>query len=211
MRKLIPFGILLFILPESIPFFVVFVPGLIPSTCIKHSQLEKQREKLDKQRQIMSSNVLRSAQVVKGISPNDFLSVPRFSKINSHYGYDFTLDKIDRRHLSAYCRFMGLSSLGTSGMLRNRLAQYFTYISKDDELLSMEGIDTLTLHELQHANEERGMRSLAKDEDALRSSLKYWLATKSIEPEVPTGLLVFSRMFLLNANYGANKNASLQN
>ncbi|KAI8070776.1 LETM1-like protein-domain-containing protein [Gongronella butleri] len=204
--------------PPLIPSLMVFglIPstylfGLTPSTCIKHAQLEKQRDKLDKQRQIMSSNIVHSELAGKGISPNDFLSVPRFSKFNSHYGHHFTLDKLDRDHLWAYCRFMGLSSWGTRGMLRSRLAYHFDYIKKDDQLLSLEGIDTLTLHELQQANEERGMRSLAKDEDALRSSLKNWLATRSIKPELPTGLLVFSRMFLLNANYDANKFVSLQN
>ncbi|ORX49449.1 LETM1-like protein [Hesseltinella vesiculosa] len=201
MRKLIPFGVLVVILPESIPFFVVFMPGLIPSTCIKDSQLEKQRIKLDKKRQEMSATIIRSSQVVKGISLDDFTSLPRFKKITQHYGLDFTLDKIDRRHLAGYCRFMGLNGLGTRGMLRSRLDRHFHYLTEDDQLLEAHDIDEMTSTELQQANEERGMRSLEKDDESLRSSLRYWLAVRKLEPNVPSGLLVCSRMFLLNANF----------
>lgn len=37
-RKLFPFLTILFILPESIPFLLIFAPGLVPSTCILPSQ-----------------------------------------------------------------------------------------------------------------------------------------------------------------------------
>ncbi|KAI8096710.1 LETM1-like protein-domain-containing protein [Halteromyces radiatus] len=201
MRKLIPFSIIFLILPESIPLFVMFAPGVVPSTCIKDSQIYKQREKLDKLRQTMSANVLRSAQYVKSISAEDFLSLTKFTKIAKHYDFDFDLDQIDRIHLASYCRFMGLNGWGTRGMLRKRLDRHFDYLKQDDKLISQEGVDSLTLRELQQAIEERGMRSLDLDQHHLRQGLKYWIATHSVEPPIARGLLVFSRMFLLNANY----------
>jgi len=60
------------------------------------------------------------------------------------------------------------------------------------------------LAELSHAVEERGMKSVNEDEENLRRGLKYWLSlTQPANPQdrIGSGLLVFSRMFLLNANY----------
>ncbi|CAO3694135.1 unnamed protein product [Rhizopus microsporus] len=203
--KLIPFGIIFCILPESIPLLVIYVPAMIPSTCLKDSQIQKQREKLDKVRQKMTMNVLKSAEQVQGIAPEDFLSLPKFQRIAKHYAYDFDLSRIDRRHLSAYCRFMGLNDYGTQGMLKKRLAKYMDYIEKDDKLLAKEGVDNLDIKELSTAVEERGMRSLNEPEEQMRRALKYWLAVtqnqQSGQIAIPPGLLVFSRMFLLNAKY----------
>ncbi|KAI9272563.1 LETM1-like protein [Sporodiniella umbellata] len=182
MLKLIPFGLVFCILPES----------------------QKQREKIDKARQKMTMNVLKSAEQVQGISPDDFLSLSKFQRIAKHYGYDFELSRIDRRHLSSYCRFMGLSDYGTQYILKNRLAKHMDYLKKDDELLLKEGLDNLNNQELSHAMEERGMRSLKEPDEQMKRALKYWLATSQANPtsqNIPSGLLVFSRMFLLNAKF----------
>ncbi|CEI88523.1 hypothetical protein RMCBS344292_02910 [Rhizopus microsporus] len=188
--KLIPFGIIFCILPESIPLLVIYVPAMIPSTCLKDSQIVL--------RQKMTMNVLKSAEQVQGIAPEDFLSLPKFQRIAKHYAYDFDLSRIDRRHLSAYCRFMGLNDYGTQGMLKKRLAKYMDYIEKDDKLLAKEGVDNLDIKELSTAVEERGMRSLNEPEEQMRRALKYWLAVtqnqQSGQIAIPPGLLVFSRI-----------------
>jgi hypothetical protein len=64
------------------------------------------------------------------------------------------------------------------------------------------GVDKLTLSELSQAIEERGMRSTDVEEEQMKKALKYWvdLNTNSEQP-IPPGLMVFSRMFLLNAKY----------
>jgi hypothetical protein len=69
--------------------------------------------------------------------------------------------------------------------------------------LIREGIDNLDTKELSFAIEERGMRSLNETEDQMRRALKYWLATSEANETstIPSGLLVFSRMFLLNAKF----------
>lgn len=62
--------------------------------------------------------------------------------------------------------------------------------------------------ELSHAVEERGMKSVDEAEDNMRRGLKYWLSlTQPANPQdkIKSGLLVFSRMFLLNANYQGGK------
>lgn len=71
-------------------------------------------------------------------------------------------------------------------------------------LLKENIVDKLDLKDLSQAVEERGMRSIDLDQDNMRRGLKYWLSlTQPPNPEnkIPVGLLVFSRMFLLNANY----------
>ncbi|KAG1130082.1 hypothetical protein G6F42_004490 [Rhizopus arrhizus] len=194
MIKLIPFGFVFCILPESIPLIVIYLPGMVPSTCLKDSQIQKQRQKLDTIRQKMTMNVLKSAEQVQGITSEDFLSLSKFQRIAKHYGYDFELSRIDRRHLSAYCRFMGLNDYGTQGILKRRLDKHMNYIKEDDKFLIREGIDNLDTKELSFAIEERGMRSLNETEDQMRRALKYWLATSEANETstIPSGLLVFT-------------------
>ncbi|KAL9547297.1 hypothetical protein MBANPS3_006227 [Mucor bainieri] len=205
MLKLIPFGFVFMILPESIPLLVMYVPGMVPGTCLKDSQIQKQRVKLNELRQKMTRNVLESAQYVQGIAPKDFLSLTKFQKLEKHYGYDFDLSRIDRRHLRSYCRYMGINDYGTRSILQKRLTKYMEYLDQDDKLIVKEDlVDRFTLAELSHAVEERGMKSVNEDEENLRRGLKYWLSlTQPANPQdrIGSGLLVFSRMFLLNANY----------
>ncbi|KAI8138263.1 LETM1-like protein [Fennellomyces sp. T-0311] len=207
MIKLAPFGLIFLVLPESIPLFVMFAPGIIPSTCVTESQVcchllqLKQRQKLDETRQRMSTNVIRSSTHVGRITPEDFLSLRKFLKISKSYEYDFELSQIHRANLAAYCRFMGLKDWGMKGMLEKRLNKHLDYLLEDDKLISQEGVDSLSVAELQNAAEERGMRSLDVSEEQLRRSLDYWITVHLNEQHIPRGLLIFSRMFLLNANY----------
>ncbi|KAI8882739.1 hypothetical protein K501DRAFT_185975 [Backusella circina FSU 941] len=202
MLKLIPFGLVFLILPESIPLWVIYVPSMIPSTCIKETQLLKQRAKLEKVRQRMNMNTLKSAEQIDGVKPSDFLSIVKFHKIAKSYGYDFELNQIDRRHLSSYCEFMGLNDWGTQGILQRRLDKHMKYITQDDMLLKDHGVDNLSRTELSHAIEERGMRSIDVEEEQMKKALKYWVdLNTNTEQVIPPGLMVFSRMFLLNAKY----------
>ncbi|KAH8553202.1 LETM1-like protein [Umbelopsis sp. PMI_123] len=202
MIKLIPFAAIFLILAESIPLIVMFAPGLVPSTCVTPSQMKKQREKMYNKRLQMSTNVVQSTSRVEGISVSDFLNHANVCRLAKRYEMDFDLANIDRKHLSAYCRFMGLSTYGTHGMLRKRLDKYMDYIVQDDKYIAEEGVDQLDIPELEQAAEERGMRSVDVSPDQLRKSIQYWI-TLSLkqDPIIPRGLLVFSRLFLLNATY----------
>ncbi|CAM0139872.1 hypothetical protein VKS41_007216 [Umbelopsis sp. WA50703] len=202
MIKLIPFAAIFLILAESIPLFVMFAPGLVPSTCVTPGQMQKQREKLYKKRLEMSKNVVQSGSKVEGISVNDFLSHANVCRLAKRYEMDFQLSNIDRKHLSAYCRFMGLGSWGTHGMLRKRLDKHLDYIVQDDKYIAEEGVEQLEINELEQAAEERGMRSIDVPPEQLRKSIQYWInLSLKQDPVIPRGLLVFSRIYLLNANY----------
>ncbi|ORZ01213.1 LETM1-like protein-domain-containing protein [Syncephalastrum racemosum] len=205
MIKLIPFGIIFCILPESIPLWVIFVPGIIPSTCVTPAQIvchPKQRKKLDAARQIRSASVIRQSKDIPGISAEDFLSRKSFIRIAKHYNEDFDLNRINRQNLLAMCRFMGLPGWGTRGMMQKRLDKHIEYLTEDDKVrIKSCGVNTLSLADLQQAAEERGMRSIDVSEDQLRKSLDYWISLQLSEQPISPGLLVFSRQFVLNSTY----------
>lgn len=94
-------------------------------------------------------------------------------------------------------------------MLTKRLDKHMTYLKQDDMLLQRDGIDSLTFSELQLANEERGMRSLEVGKEHLEKSLAYWLKLSlSKDANVPPGLMVFSRMFLLYSSFKSSPSPS---
>lgn len=62
--------------------------------------------------------------------------------------------------------------------------------------IKQEGVDSLTIPELQAANRERGMRALGVSEERLRSQLQQWLDLH-LDKNVPASLLLFSRALYL--------------
>ncbi|KAL1917504.1 uncharacterized protein VTP21DRAFT_3897 [Calcarisporiella thermophila] len=201
-RKLIPFAILLAILPEAIP-FVAVIPGALPSTCVTPEQLVKQRQKMHAKRLVMTENLLKSVQKLGGFGKEDFGSVENVVRLARRYPLDFELRNLDRKRLSAFCKFLGLNSYGTHSMLKTRLERHFDYLHKDDQLIKREGIQSLSLPALELANEERGMRSVEVGEEHLRRALDFWISLhlRDQEPLIPPGLLILSRIVMLEANY----------
>jgi len=70
------------------------------------------------------------------------------------------------------------------------------------QYIADEGVDELDIAELEQVADERGMRSVDVPPEQLRKSIQYWVGLSlKQDPVIPRGLLVFSRMFLLNATY----------
>lgn len=63
-------------------------------------------------------------------------------------------------------------------------------------MIQKEGIDTLTLNELQQACRVRGMRAYGLSMDRLKYQLSQWLEL-SLHKKVPPSLLLLSRAFML--------------
>lgn len=59
-----------------------------------------------------------------------------------------------------------------------------------------DGVDSLTVSELQQANRARGMRALGVDEQRLKMQLEQWLELH-LNKKVPTSLLLLSRALYL--------------
>ncbi|KAF9355847.1 hypothetical protein BGX34_010232 [Mortierella sp. NVP85] len=207
LKRLIPFGLVFVLATEYIPLIIIFAPQLIPSTCVAPSQLEGRRRKMHEKRSAMTEKLIRLNR--REITKEGVANYNSFITIAKTYGEAFDYKVIDRDHLGSFCRFMGLSGFGPKFMLRKRLDKHMTYLKQDDVLIQRDGIDSLTFSELQLANEERGMRSLDVSKEHLEKSLAYWLKLSlSKDAEVPPGLMVFSRMFLLHSTFKPSSSSS---
>ncbi|CAG8456907.1 1646_t:CDS:2 [Paraglomus brasilianum] len=199
MKRLLPFGLILFIIPEAIPFAIFFAPGLIPSTCILPAQLEKRRRKIHETRQAICDKLLATSDA---IARKDFQDISSVIRLSRQIGDKLYLAKFPKQLLVDLCRFMGLSRFGTKNMLKRRLENRLDYLFGDDMLIAKEGIKTLTLDELKQASEERGIKSVDIPDNQLRLALQHWIALHLHQnPEIQDELLLFSRTFLYNAKY----------
>lgn len=72
--------------------------------------------------------------------------IMRFSKM---FEDTLTLDNLSRSQLAALCRMLGLNSYGTSNILRFQLRVRLRQLRADDHLITQEGVDSLTVAELQ--------------------------------------------------------------
>ncbi|KAF9925850.1 hypothetical protein FBU30_004438 [Linnemannia zychae] len=200
LKRMVPFVLAFILAAEYIPLIIIFAPQLIPSTCVTPTQLEGLRKKTHEKRSAMTEKLIRLNR--REITKESLANYNSFITISKKYGEGFDYNMIDRDHLAAFCRFMGLSGFGPKFMLTKRLNKHMIYIKQDDELLQRDGIDSLTFAELQLANEERGMRSLDVSKEHLEKSLAYWLKLSlSKDANVPPALMVFSRMFLLHSTF----------
>ena len=72
---------------------------------------------------------------------------------------DLTLDNLSRPQLVGMTKYMGLSAFGTDMMLRYQIRHRMRQIKRDDRAISFEGVDTLSVPELQMACASRGLRT----------------------------------------------------
>ena len=63
-------------------------------------------------------------------------------------------------------------------------------------MIRKEGIDSLTIPELQQANRNRGMRAFGMSEERLRAQLEQWLVLH-LQEKIPSSLLLLSRTIYL--------------
>lgn len=117
----------------------------------------------------------------------------RFSKL---FEDEITLDSLSRPQLSALCRVLEITPIGTNNLLRFQLRMKLRSLAADDKVIQKEGIDSLSISELQSACRARGMRALGVSEIRLKSQLLQWLDL-SLNEKVPPSLLLLSRALFL--------------
>lgn len=110
------------------------------------------------------------------------------------FGDDLTLDNLTRPQLVSMCRYMGINAFGTDNFLRYQIRSRMAQIKADDRMISAEGVDSLTVPELQAACASRGIRTLGSSPARLRSELDQWLDLH-LKDQVPSTLLILSRAF----------------
>ena len=108
---------------------------------------------------------------------------------------DLTLDNLSRPQLVGMCRYMNLNTFGTDMMLRYQIRHRMRQIKRDDRAISFEGVDTLSVPELQMACASRGLRTHGVSPGRLRDDLQMWLDLR-LKYGVPSTLLVLSNAFM---------------
>ncbi|XP_019408462.1 PREDICTED: LETM1 and EF-hand domain-containing protein 1, mitochondrial isoform X1 [Crocodylus porosus] len=216
--RLVPFLVFLvvpfmeFLLPVALKLFPNMLPSTFETKSKKEERLKKElRVKLELAKFLQDTieEMALKNKAAKGNVTKDFSAffqkiretgerpsneeILRFSKL---FEDELTLDNLTRPQLVALCKLLELQSIGTNNFLRFQLTMKLRTIKADDKLIAEEGVDILTVKELQAACRARGMRALGVTEDRLREQLKQWLDLH-LNQEIPTSLLILSRAMYL--------------
>ena len=212
--RLVPFSVFIIVpfMELLLPVALKLFPGMLPSTFTTTSQREDKLKKavvakleytrflqktLDEIGPRGSGRSSKSArdfvafyqEVKQGASHLDNDKIMKFAKV---FEDDITLDNMDRNQLSAICRLLNLTPIGTSNFLRLQIELRLRHLKADDRLIQREGMDRLSHVELQNANQERGMPAFGLSEGRLKAQLGEWIAL-SLNYKVPPSLLLLSR------------------
>ncbi|KND88349.1 LETM1 domain-containing protein mdm28, mitochondrial [Tolypocladium ophioglossoides CBS 100239] len=114
---------------------------------------------------------------------------------------DLTLDNLSRPQLVSMCRYMNLNTFGTDMMLRYQIRHRMRQIKRDDKAISFEGVDSLTVLELQMACAARGIRTHSVSPARMRTDLQTWLDLR-LREGVPSTLLVLSNAYMYGQGSG---------
>ncbi|KAJ2834770.1 LETM1 domain-containing protein ylh47 [Coemansia furcata] len=121
------------------------------------------------------------------VSTNDLVRVAHI------FEDELTLDNLSRPQLVSICRFMGVNAFGTDNYLRYQITNRMRYIRADDKVINGEGIDSLSVPELQSACQSRGVRIIGVSPARMREELTQWIELH-LEHNIPSTLLILSRI-----------------
>jgi LETM1 and EF-hand domain-containing protein 1 len=117
---------------------------------------------------------------------------------------DLTLDNLSRPQLVSICRYMNIPSFGTDNILRYQVRVRMRQIKRDDRAIAYEGVESLSVPELQTACASRGLRTYGVSPGRLRDDLAAWLDLR-LKHGVPSTLLVLANAFV----YAQGKEAEM--
>ncbi|KAF2482353.1 LETM1-like protein-domain-containing protein [Neohortaea acidophila] len=214
--RLVPFSVFL-IVPFAellLPVALKLFPNLLPSTYEGAKSKEAKATRLRMNRKEVS-NFLRSTLRESGIPISaanaqkeeftEFFRKVRATgesptksdvvKVCKLFKDDLTLDNLSRPQLVGICTYMNLSTFGTDTMLRYQVRHRMRQIKRDDKAIAFEGVDSLSVPELQTACASRGLRTHGMSPGRLRDDLQLWLDLR-LKYGVPSTLLVLSNAFM---------------
>lgn len=214
--RLIPFSVFI-IVPAGelfLPFALKLFPNLLPSTYEGEKTKEAKNLKLRETRKNVS-DFLRTTLQEGGLpiskatrqreefteffrkirTTGEAPSREELIRVCKIFKDDLTLDNLSRPQLVGMCRYMNLSSFGTDAMLRYNIRYRMRQIKRDDRAISYEGVDSLSVPELQMASASRGIRSHGVSPARLREDLSTWLELR-LKHGVASTLLVLSNAFM---------------
>ncbi len=214
--RLVPFSVFL-IVPFAellLPVALKLFPNLLPSTYEGQSSKDKKTTTLRATRKEVSSFLsdtlketglpLSTATAQRDEFASFFRKVRATGETPSAedvimvckiFKDDVTLDNLSRPQLVGMCRYMNLNTFGTDAMLRYQIRHRMRQIKRDDRAISFEGVDSLSVPELQTACASRGVRTHGVSPAHLRDDLQAWLDLR-LKDGVPSTLLVLSNAFM---------------
>ncbi|KAL2800954.1 LETM1-like protein-domain-containing protein [Aspergillus keveii] len=214
--RLIPFSMFI-IIPFAellLPIALKLFPNLLPSTYEGQSAREKKALGLSSTRKEVSAflkNTLKesglpvTAATVKNEEFAEFFKKIRTTgetpstedviKVCKIFKDDLTLDNLSRPQLVGICKYMNLNTFGTDAMLRYNIRHRMRQIKRDDRAIFYEGVESLSVPELQMACASRGVRTHGVSPARLREDLTQWLDLR-LKQGVPSTLLVLSNAYV---------------
>ncbi|KAF1796755.1 LETM1-like protein-domain-containing protein [Mucor lusitanicus] len=215
LMRLVPFAFFLIVpfMELLLPVALKIFPNMLPSTYESKSQEEKKKMALLKVRLEMAK-FLQETISESGFPGSDHEKAAQefadfFRKIRmtgeqastedllnvaKRFEDELTLDNLSRPQLVSMCRYMNINAFGTDNFLRFQIRNRMRQIKADDKVIQNEGIESLTIQELQNACASRGIRSVGTSPGRLRDELAQWLELH-IDHHVPGTLLILSRAF----------------
>ncbi|RDW86654.1 MRS7 family protein [Aspergillus mulundensis] len=214
--RLIPFSMFV-IIPFAellLPIALKLFPNLLPSTYEGKSAREKKALSLSSTRKEVSTflkNTLKesglpvTAASVKNEEFAEFFKKIRTTgetpsaedviKVCKIFKDDLTLDNLSRPQLVGICKYMNLNTFGTDAMLRYNIRHRMRQIKRDDRAIFYEGVESLSVPELQMACASRGIRTHGVSPARLREDIGQWLDLR-LKQGVPSTLLVLSNAYV---------------
>jgi LETM1 and EF-hand domain-containing protein 1, mitochondrial len=217
--RLVPFSVFVIVpfMELTLPIFLKLFPNMLPST---FDDKMKQAEALRKQLQLkvemarfLKETVMEmqpSSEKVEGdfgeffrkLRDGEMVHPSELVKYAKFFEDEITLDGLERSQLMAMCKILGMKPFGPDAFLRYQLKSRLDQLKKDDIQIRDEGIDNLTLEELQQACHARGMPGYnSKNSYLLKRRMEGWLEL-SLDRNLPVALLLLSRAFQLTARAG---------
>ena len=216
LARLVPFSVFV-IVPFAellLPVALKLFPNLLPSTYEGQTSKDKKANHLRTTRKEVS-NFLRDTLKETGLPvsainaqkeefTNFFRKVRATGesptqadvvKVCKIFKDDLTLDNLSRPQLVGMTRYMNLNAFGTDMLLRYSIRHRMRQIKRDDRAISDEGVDSLSVPELQMACASRGLRTHGMSPGRLRDDLQMWLDLR-LKYGVPSTLLVMSNAFM---------------
>ena len=211
MFVLIPFAELL--LPIAIKIF----PNLLPSTyeskvdkdkklaLLRNTRYKVAQVLTDSKQMVSLTSNLTDEQIVDfkdfmtklHSSKSDEITRKQLLRVATIFKDDLILDNVSRGTLVAIAKYINLRPYGTDQILRYRIRHKMLKIKEDDRLIDEEGVENLSLIELQQACASRGIHMYNTTPGQMRQYLYEWLDMR-LREKIPSTL-----MLLVNAyTYG---------
>ena len=124
---------------------------------------------------------------------------------SSLFDDEFTMENLKHEQLAAIAGLLGIKVFGSDWVLRYKINQKLKELREDDKMIAKDGVDSLTLSELQEACRARGIYP-GTSMDYMRRKISDWLEL-SLSKDVPITLLILSRAF--SSKYSSNIQADL--